>query len=305
MAMVKPRPAAPRRPRPPRESPAERARRRRANTRLAYDIAGIGLITAALVLLATLVWPSRSDENVFGTAVVAGLRLIVGAGAWAFPCVLLLCGMMLAVGRERSWDNIGGASVLFLVFVTWWHLGHVGPAGSGRGQPARLRRLRRRAPFVRAARGGGHGGRPYRACGADRGRAPVADRRPASRRARAGRAASGARRPCGKTRRRRGRTAHGAGTRLHAPRGNGIPRRTARPNTDDVRSGRSRPTLFRRPTPEPDAEDTAAVGARGTDDPAEMPVRKVDALAAVDAALRPPPPPPARRAAAAPERFPR
>ncbi len=126
--MVKSRPTAPRKPRPPRDSPAA-LKRRRANTRLAYDITGIGLVAVALLLLATLLWPAPEGENVFGRAVVAGLRLIVGAGAWGFPFVLLLCGGMLAVGRNRSLDNVGGATLLFLVFVAWWHLGHVPPAG--------------------------------------------------------------------------------------------------------------------------------------------------------------------------------
>lgn len=125
--MIKARPA-PRRPRPPRLSPSS-ARRQRANTRLAYDITGISLVAVALILLTTLLWPGQPDENVFGRSVVRGLRLLVGAGAWAFPCVLLLCGAMLSIGRHRSLDNVGGATLLFLIFVAWWHHGHVPPAG--------------------------------------------------------------------------------------------------------------------------------------------------------------------------------
>ena len=121
----------PRRPQPPKGAAGSAAAaRQRANTRLAYDIAGVGLIAAGLILLATLLFPpTRVGENVFGSAVIAGLRLLVGAGAWAFPVVLVVSGALLAVGKSRSWDNIGGAVVLFLLFVAWWHLGHVPPAG--------------------------------------------------------------------------------------------------------------------------------------------------------------------------------
>lgn len=135
--------AAPRRPAPPRSSTkagsgtderrnssAAAAARRRANTRLGYDIAGVALVAVGLFLLATLFWPpARGNENLFGRAVIAGMRLVVGEGVWVFPLVLLLCGGMLAVGKNRSWDNISGAVTLFLIFITWWHLGHVPMAG--------------------------------------------------------------------------------------------------------------------------------------------------------------------------------
>jgi hypothetical protein len=136
--MVKPRPSdgatttSPRRPRPPQNASGGAVtlrRQSRANTRLVYDVLGVALVAVGLVLLATLAWPQRDGENVFGRAVVGGLRLLVGAGAWVFPFVLFACGGLLAVGRNRSLDNVGGAMTLFLIFVTWWHLGHVGPVG--------------------------------------------------------------------------------------------------------------------------------------------------------------------------------
>ncbi|GAB4463516.1 MAG: DNA translocase FtsK [Armatimonadaceae bacterium] len=100
--------------------------RRKTNDRLPYDIAIVSLITIALILLVTLLLPAaNSGENVFGTAVIRGMRLVVGDGAWAFPLVLLFSGWMLATQQSRSWDNIGGGVALFLIFVTWWHLGHV------------------------------------------------------------------------------------------------------------------------------------------------------------------------------------
>src|SRR4051794_35932022 len=108
MATARPSRPAPRRPAPPRSAlgggaAGAASRRRRVNARLAYDLAGIGLIALALILLATLLWPpSRTGENVVGTAVISGMRIVVGAGVWAFPCVLLVCGILLAVGRNRS-----------------------------------------------------------------------------------------------------------------------------------------------------------------------------------------------------------
>jgi S-DNA-T family DNA segregation ATPase FtsK/SpoIIIE len=121
---------SPRRPAPKRAERPANAPRRRANSRLLYDVIGVSLIASAMILLATLFWPpARAGENVFGSAVVAGMRLIVGVGVWVFPAVLLLCGVMLAVGRSRSWDNVGGAIFAFLVYISWWHLGHAPPAG--------------------------------------------------------------------------------------------------------------------------------------------------------------------------------
>lgn len=139
MATARPtRPAAsPRRPAPPKGSgggaglsAAALAQRRRANTRLWYDLAGVGLMACGAIILVTLLFPpAKGNENVFGAAVAAALRLLVGAGAWVFPLVLIVCGFLLAVGKNRSWDNVGGAVVLFLIFVTWRHLG--GPFGHG------------------------------------------------------------------------------------------------------------------------------------------------------------------------------
>ena len=75
------------------------------------------------IILATLLFPpARGSENMLGTMVAAALRLLVGSGAWAFPVVLILCGFLIAVGKNKSWDNVGGAVTLFLIFVTWRHL---------------------------------------------------------------------------------------------------------------------------------------------------------------------------------------
>jgi len=117
---------APRKPQPARPAgkSAAPAARRRANTRLIYDIVGIALIAIGLILLATLIWPpsEAGGENVFGEALARGLRLVVGSGAWVFPAVLVVTGFMLAVGKSRSWDNIGGIVGGYLVFLAWWQL---------------------------------------------------------------------------------------------------------------------------------------------------------------------------------------
>jgi S-DNA-T family DNA segregation ATPase FtsK/SpoIIIE len=118
--------AAPRRPRPPRNLAARTTARQRANTRLRYDIIGIALVALGLVLLVTMAIPgSHSGENVVGQAVVRGLRLLIGDGAWLFPLVLLALGGMVAVGKSRSLDNVGAALTLCIVLLGWWHHGNV------------------------------------------------------------------------------------------------------------------------------------------------------------------------------------
>lgn len=132
---TRPRSDSPRKPRaaPGKDAdgpaPPRRIKPTRANTRLFYDIAGIALVAIGLVILATLMMPMASGENVFGRATVRGMRLMVGQGVWLFPFLLTITGAMLALGKSRSWDNAAGLLTLFLVFVTWWHLGHVPIAG--------------------------------------------------------------------------------------------------------------------------------------------------------------------------------
>ena len=132
--VTKPRTESPRKPRTAKDAAASnnaprRLKTPRANTRLFYDIAGIALVAVGLVLLATLCLPNTGGENVFGRATIHGMRLLVGQGVWLFPFVLTGIGAMLALGKSRSWDNSLGAILLFLVFVAWWHLGHVPVAG--------------------------------------------------------------------------------------------------------------------------------------------------------------------------------
>ncbi len=290
--MVKSRPdSGPRRPRPAPQngaSASQKQRRQRANTRLAYDVLGLGLIAVGLLLLATLLWPGRDGENVFGRAVVGGLRLLVGTGAWGFPFVLLLCGSLLAVGRGRAHDNVGAAGLLFLIFVTWWHLGHVGPVGQfapdnllnyggwvGAGLSFLLRKI--------VGEIGGHvvlfalslAGALWLV---DRplpsligpiesllGRGARAGGRAVAQRARA--------------------TAQGVADRRREQLGLPERARDFRNQQSLDEQARSTPTLFRRSAPEPKVgldEDEDATGTT-------LPARKVDLLASVDASARPAP----------------
>ncbi|WP_395089605.1 DNA translocase FtsK [Armatimonas sp.] len=114
----------PRKPRPPRNTAP---RRTRTNTRFAYDTWGIALCALGLILLATLLGAgTNSGDNFLGRTVVHGFYLLSGIGAWVFPFVLLALGGMLAIGKSRSIDNMGALAALYLIFIAWWHLGHVG-----------------------------------------------------------------------------------------------------------------------------------------------------------------------------------
>ena len=131
MATARPTPTTvePRRPRPPRPRAGSAAVRRRANTRLAYDLVGVGLVAVGCIILVTLIWfPGEGvSENFVGRAIVRGLRYAVGSGAWTFPLLLIFGGTALAVGKSRSWDNIGGVVAAFLIFISWRQL-WAGPA---------------------------------------------------------------------------------------------------------------------------------------------------------------------------------
>ncbi|MCX6365412.1 MAG: DNA translocase FtsK [Armatimonadetes bacterium] len=113
----------PRKPRPPRSAAP---RQTRTNTRFAYDTWGIALCAFGLILLATLFGAgSNSGDNFLGRTVVHGFYLLAGVGAWVFPFVLLALGGMLAIGKSRSYDNMGALGALYLIFIAWWHLGRV------------------------------------------------------------------------------------------------------------------------------------------------------------------------------------
>ncbi|MGC4047690.1 MAG: DNA translocase FtsK [Armatimonas sp.] len=101
------------------------ARKARSNARLAYDVTGIVFLALGLILLFSLLGSGGDGENRIGAIIASGLKLLVGAGAWLGPFLLIGIGGMLAIGRSRSWDNVGAAIALFLTLISWWHLGHV------------------------------------------------------------------------------------------------------------------------------------------------------------------------------------
>ncbi|MFY7954104.1 MAG: hypothetical protein ACOVT5_16495, partial [Armatimonadaceae bacterium] len=58
-----------------------------------------------LLVLATLLVPGNQDGgNLLGTAIVRGLRMVMGVGAWVFPVLLLGIGVALVLGRNRVWE---------------------------------------------------------------------------------------------------------------------------------------------------------------------------------------------------------
>jgi S-DNA-T family DNA segregation ATPase FtsK/SpoIIIE len=118
------RPAA-RQPRPS-QAPRTPPRPPRNNDRFAHDIWGLVLIALGLVLFVSLIGEHRGHAGLLGSWLVEGLRLVVGIGAWAFPVLLTAIGVMLIQGKHQSTRTnfAGGAALLFLVGIAWWHLGH-------------------------------------------------------------------------------------------------------------------------------------------------------------------------------------
>ena len=120
------RPAA-RQPRPPQASGrAARPKPPRNNDRFAHDLWGLGLVALGLILGISLILQHRGHPGLLGSALVEGLRLVVGVGAWVFPFFLTAIGVMLIRGREQHTRTnfAGGAGLLFVIGIAWWHLGH-------------------------------------------------------------------------------------------------------------------------------------------------------------------------------------
>jgi len=118
------RPAA-RQPRPS-QAPRTTPRPPRNNDRLAHDMWGLGLVALGLILFVSLVVQRHGHAGLLGNWLVEGLRLAVGIGAWMFPLLLTAIGVMLIQGRHQSTRTnfAGGAVLLFLAGISWWHLGH-------------------------------------------------------------------------------------------------------------------------------------------------------------------------------------
>lgn len=64
-----------------------------------YDIAGIALIAAGVIVLLSLV---MRDTGVLGDAAGQVLRMLFGKGAWAIPFMLALMGVAVLLGRRRA-----------------------------------------------------------------------------------------------------------------------------------------------------------------------------------------------------------
>jgi len=111
----------PRASQPPR---AKNARPPRNNDRFAHDIWGLVLIALGLILLVSLIVGAHA--GLLGAALVHGLRALVGVGAWLFPFFLSAIGVMLIQGRaQHTRTNFaGGAALLFVIGIAWWHLAH-------------------------------------------------------------------------------------------------------------------------------------------------------------------------------------
>ncbi len=119
-AARQPRPSAA----PSRTTPPPRPPRR--NDRFAHDISGLALLALGLMLGVWLVLSRHGHAGLLGDWLVLGLHFVVGIGAWVFPVLLCAVGLMLIQGKHRQTRTnfAGGAALMFLVGISWWHLGH-------------------------------------------------------------------------------------------------------------------------------------------------------------------------------------
>ncbi len=116
---------AARQPRPP-QGPRGAVPPPRRNDRFTHDLSGLGMLALGLILAVSLFLSRRDHAGLLGDLLVAALRSAVGIGAWVFPLLLCAVGVMLIQGRRRQTRTnfAGGAALLFLVGISWWHLGH-------------------------------------------------------------------------------------------------------------------------------------------------------------------------------------
>ena len=116
--------SAARQPRASQPTRANNIRPPRNNDRFAHDIWGLVLVALGMILLVSLIIGVRA--GLLGAALVHGLRSLVGVGAWLFPFLLSAIGVMLIQGRtQHTRTNFaGGAGLLFVIGLAWWHLGH-------------------------------------------------------------------------------------------------------------------------------------------------------------------------------------
>ncbi|MDQ2687863.1 MAG: DNA translocase FtsK, partial [Armatimonadota bacterium] len=113
-----------RQPRPPQNAKITRPKPPRNNERFAHDLWGVGLVALGLVLLISLLPSVRAGA--LGATLANGLRDLVGIGAYVIPFLVGAVGVLLIWGREQhtraNW--MGGATMLFLILLAWWHLAH-------------------------------------------------------------------------------------------------------------------------------------------------------------------------------------
>ena len=93
------------------------------SSRLTREIAAIGLITAAALVLASLIYAGSSPDAHSGVLphyISSGLRLFFGVGAYAVPLVLFIVGMCYSMDKPQmaAPRALAGAGVLFIVILT-------------------------------------------------------------------------------------------------------------------------------------------------------------------------------------------
>jgi S-DNA-T family DNA segregation ATPase FtsK/SpoIIIE len=94
-------------------------RHKSKNANQAFDIVGISLIFFGVAMLVCLAAPKGSGA--FGGWVDESLRSLVGVGAWLFPFLCALVGVLFILGPIAAWSrNVGiGAGLIFISFLGW------------------------------------------------------------------------------------------------------------------------------------------------------------------------------------------
>lgn len=96
-----------------------RRKQKSSNSNQFFDIIGITLVFLGLIMLVSLISPDKS--GVVGRTIKDVLRGLVGVGAFAFPFLCALFGVMFIVGPITVWSrNAGiGGSIIFVVIIGW------------------------------------------------------------------------------------------------------------------------------------------------------------------------------------------
>lgn len=91
--------------------------------KLRREIAAIGLITAAALTFASLVYGAQGAAGIGGylpSLIASALNLAFGVGAYVVPAVLLIVGLLFALEKPHAASGraLTGAGLLFLVILT-------------------------------------------------------------------------------------------------------------------------------------------------------------------------------------------